>query len=74
MDKLCRKTSKHGWLTSESTITWILNVDCVEHRRSFDDNINQVLEFRRQHGSQFEFFDDNMDPNLNFSPTTWIEI
>ncbi len=55
-------------------MTWILNADCVEHHRSFDDNMDQTLEIRRQHGPKFEFFDGNMDRNVKFSTTTWIEI
>ncbi len=29
--------------------TWLLNVDCAEHRRSLDGNMAQILNFRRQH-------------------------
>ena len=56
-----------AWIDkSDSTITWILNVDYVEHRRSFDGNMAQILKFRRQHGSNFEVFDDKTDRNLIF--------
>ena len=74
VDKYCRITSEHGWLTSESTMTWILNVDCVEHRRSFDDSMDQILEFRRQHGLLFEIFDHNIDQSQKFSTKTPTEV
>ncbi len=54
-------TLVNEWLTLESRKMWILNVACVEHRQSFDDNMDQSLNFWRQHGLVLQFFDNNMD-------------
>ena len=55
MSEQRRKTSKHGRLTSESTIIWMLNVDCVKHPRTLTTTWIKI-----------KIFDGNIDRNLNF--------
>ena len=70
MDNLCLQS------TQTTDNVYRLRRPCLRRLQS---------EIRRKHGSQFDFFDDNMDQilklsdynmdrNLNFPTTTWISI
>ncbi len=54
----------------EGSQRWRDKKHCLLH---FDDNMDQILEFR-QHGSNFDIFDDNIHRNFSFLTTTWIVI